>query len=70
VRVGHLVDDFAVRRLHAQLVADADVLERAELLIAVRGDCAVPHFPRARRIGKMSGSAVERVALVTLDDRR
>ena len=69
MRVADLVDDFAVRRLHAQFVANTNVPERAELLIAMRRDCAVALLPRARRIGKMAGSAIERIARVAFDDR-
>jgi hypothetical protein len=63
-----VVDHFAVRCLHAQLVADADVLERAELLVAMRRDRAVAFLPRTRRIRQVAGGAVERLASVALDD--
>jgi hypothetical protein len=56
--------------LHTELIANADVLERAELLIAVRGNCAVALLPRTRRIGKMSRGAVERGARIAFDDGR
>jgi hypothetical protein len=68
VRVLHLVQHLAVRRLHTDLVADADVAERAELLIAMRRDRAVAFFPGPRRIGQMSCRSVEGIARIALDD--
>ena len=67
--VFHLVEHLAVRRLHPELVADADVFERAELLIAMGGDGAIAFFPRPRRVGQVPRRSIQRFAAVTFDNR-
>jgi hypothetical protein len=59
-----------VRCLHAQLIADANVPQRAEQRVAMRGNRAVAFFPGPRRIRQVTSRPVQRIGIVALDDRR
>ena len=70
LRIAHLVFEIAAGGLHRQAIADADVSQRTEQTVAVRGDGTVARLPRQRRIRQVAHRHVERLLIVARHDRR
>jgi hypothetical protein len=70
VRILDQIPQLAMRRPYEHVVTNADVTERAKKAVAMRRDRAVACFPRTRRVGQMSGGAVQRDAVVAFHDGR
>src|SRR5437763_612803 len=60
----YAVRQIAVRGRQRNLIALADIFERAEQPIAVRRECAVARHPRQRRIRQVSYRKVEHVVVL------
>jgi hypothetical protein len=68
LRVTDEVVEVAARRLHGQAIADADVFQRPEQPVAMRGYGAIARLPGERRVGQMADGHLERLLIVARHD--